>query len=97
MDRNLSILQWNSRSINANKGSFDVALSDLKVDVATINETWLKPNFNFTIANYFPVGADRLDGKGGVMILIKNNINYQGYTISLTFSYSNLRCKNQII
>ena len=77
MDRNLSILQWNSRSINANKGSFEVALSDLKVDVATVNETWLKPNFNFTIANYFPVRADRLDGKGGVMILIKNNINYQ--------------------
>lgn len=49
----LKILQWNPRSINSNKGSFEYFLHYRGIKIALINNTQLKPNQPFNICLYF--------------------------------------------
>lgn len=77
LNNNFSIVQWNARSINPNKGSLEVLLYSLDIQVAVISETWLRKNYDFKINSYKAVRADRFDGRGGSMILVKNYLEFE--------------------
>lgn len=70
-------LQWNCRSLNANKNSLIRLLQKHKIDIALISETWINPDKTPpTINNYNIIHTDRGDGKGGSAILIRKTIPF---------------------
>ncbi|KAH0814294.1 hypothetical protein GEV33_008497 [Tenebrio molitor] len=67
------ILQWNARSIAANKSNLLNYLKTETIDFMLISETWLTPHHTFKIGSYSCIRKDRgPDGKGGVAILVSN-------------------------
>ena len=66
MDK-INIGQWNCRSAISNKVNLENLL---------LSEIWLKPERYIALSGYNIVRKDRLDGKGGVAILLKQNIKY---------------------
>lgn len=72
----LRLLQWNCRSLNANKESLDDLISKFFPDIILLTETWLKPNQNFYLKNFKIIRCDRPDGYGGSAILIHKNIPF---------------------
>lgn len=78
-----TILQWNCRSLNANKNALSRLLQNYKVDIALLSETWLKPGKTPPrIKNYNIVHTDRNDGYGGSAILIRKSVPYSEITIT---------------
>lgn len=66
------ILQWNARSLRANKESFERYLNERHVDIVCVCETWFKVNEQLRFKGYKIVHEAREDGKGGVAILVKH-------------------------
>lgn len=75
------ILQWNSRSLFANKSDLIQLLDEHDVSVAAISETWLKPSFHLRIPGYYCLRHDRPDGKGGTALIIHNSIPFKQINI----------------
>lgn len=63
----LTILQWNARSLIANGQEFKHFISNLqdKPNIIFIQETWLKPQWDFVIQGYTAIRNDWVNGKGG--------------------------------
>lgn len=76
-DLQLKILQWNIRSVNSNYHNLINFIGDEQPDVVFLNETWLKKDFKFRVKHFKIVRNDRLDGKGGVATLIKDNLDFE--------------------
>lgn len=74
---NIKIMQWNARSLVSNKHSLSMFLKSEKIDIALISETWLKPNLTMTFTGYDLIRSDRINGKGGVAILVGSKLRYQ--------------------
>lgn len=72
----INFLQWNIRSIKANKVFLETTLFSNKIGCALIAETWLKPTEDFNLSGYNIIRANRLDGYGGSCIIIKKGIPY---------------------
>lgn len=68
------IIQWNARSVKANKDSLRHLMLQTTIDIFAITETWLKPNEPFAYPGYIVVRDDRDDGYGGAALLIKQGI-----------------------
>ena len=75
MDK-INIGQWNCRSAISNKVNLENFLFEEKIHLAMLSETWFKPERYIAFSGYNIVRNDRLDGKGGVAILLKQNIKY---------------------
>ena len=75
MDK-INIGQWNCRSAISNKVNLENLLFEEKIHLAMLSETWFKPERYIAFSGYNIVRNDRLDGKGGVAILLKQNIKY---------------------
>ncbi|PVD27236.1 hypothetical protein C0Q70_12391 [Pomacea canaliculata] len=80
--RPLNILQWNAEGVYNKKLALTERLHAEKIDVACIQETHLNPNHRFTIRGYQTFRMDR-EGrhKGGVLILVKNNIPARDFQV----------------
>ncbi len=75
----LIILQWNARSLISNGQEFKKFIAELtdKPHVICIQETWLKPQWDFVIYDYTAIRNDREAGKGGgVATFVRNGLNY---------------------
>ncbi|XP_059143428.1 uncharacterized protein LOC131930817 [Physella acuta] len=71
----LVILQWNAEGVHKKKEALKIFLHENKVDVACIQETHLNNNLRFSIRGYTCIRQDRENRpKGGILILIKNDI-----------------------
>ena len=77
MDSSINIVQWNSRSLISNKVFLDNYLQSKRVDILAISETWCKPSNSIRCSGYNIQRFDRIDGKGGVAIMIKHNYCFQ--------------------
>lgn len=55
------ILQWNARSLLSNGQDFKQFIDSrsVKPDIMCIQETWLKPRFDFVLNNYIVIRRDR--------------------------------------
>jgi ribonuclease HI len=73
---NSVVVQWNSRSINNKKSDLYHIINKLSPFAVSLQETWLKPEFNFKISGYSCLREDRSDSYGGVAILIKHSIPF---------------------
>lgn len=61
------ILQWNARSLLSNGQDFKQFIDNknVKPDIMCIQETWLKPRFDFVLNNYVVIRRDREQRSGG--------------------------------
>lgn len=71
---NLNIIQWNCQSINRKAITFESFLSQEKVHIAVLSETWLKCGSRFNITGYNIYRFDRTEANGGVAIVIHRSI-----------------------
>lgn len=79
-------MQWNARSAASNKNSLCKFLSENNIGIALISETWFKPNTIINIYGYHIIRNDRVDGKGGVAILIKNTLPFNELIVTHNFN-----------
>lgn len=84
MSDEIRIIQINIRSLNKNKNLLEYILHRDKIDIALISETWLN-NDNTSISGYTIYNKNRVDGYGGVAILISNKIISSAVTHTLNF------------
>lgn len=71
---NINIIQWNCQSIRPKSMSLESLLTQEKVHIAVLSETWLEPDSYFHINGYNTFRLDRLDGYGGVAILTHKSV-----------------------
>lgn len=97
----LKVMQINIRSIMSKKDILEHYLESKHVDIALICETWLKDN-NIRFKHYNILTCNRIDGYGGVAIIIRKNIAYHNITqvdympiesIQTTIYYEDLKLK----
>lgn len=73
----LKIITWNANSIRDKKLELIHFIQQHKPDVLLFQETFLKPQINFSIPNYTTYRSDRLTGRGGgTAITINKNIDH---------------------
>lgn len=74
---NLIIAAWNADNIKLKKHELQQFLSENKIDIMLISETWLRAGDKLNYANYTTYREDRKDGPGGgVAILIKRTLTH---------------------
>lgn len=74
------IMQWNARSLIANGQELKHHIQELSVkpNIICIQESWLKPTFDFIIYGYTSVCKDRSSAAGGgVVTFIQQGFNYR--------------------
>lgn len=76
-----TILQWNSRSASSNKDDLIRLLHLHAISIAAVSETWFKPSQLFKVSGYQCLRDDRIDGKGGAALLIKNSLPFSPVSI----------------
>jgi len=83
---NINILQWNARSITANKNSLTRYISlHPQFSIIAVSETHLKPNQPFRFQNFTSFRADRNHMRGGgAALLVHTSIAAQQTTINTT-------------
>lgn len=73
----LKITSWNANGIRSKKRTFIDFLETHKINVALVQETFLKPSTKFTLPNYIVYRTDRLETeKGGTLIAVKEKIKH---------------------
>lgn len=72
----LKIVQWNCRSAVSNKSELTHLINKYDPFIIALAETWLTPSFAFNVNNYFCLREDRIDGYGGVALLIKSSCSF---------------------
>uniref|UniRef100_A0A6P7HGS4 Uncharacterized protein LOC114348514 n=1 Tax=Diabrotica virgifera virgifera TaxID=50390 RepID=A0A6P7HGS4_DIAVI len=71
---NINMLQWNGRSVLANKGTLERYLFDKNISICFLSETWFKRKMNIHFSGYNIYREDRHDGYGGVALLLKSSL-----------------------
>lgn len=74
---NLKIIHFNIRSLRSGKDLIEHYLNKEQVDIAMIQEHWLKPKEIIKIKNFNVSLFCRVNGYGGVAFLVRDNIKYK--------------------
>jgi exonuclease III len=75
--QSFNILQWNCRSIKGKNHFLQICLQTHDVQIFALQETWLKEDEVFSIRGYNILHHDGTDGYRGVLIGIKNSIQFK--------------------
>lgn len=65
------------RGFKTNKNELENILKVKKIDIGLIQETLLPPNHKLKIHGYSLISKERKMGGGGVLILVKNGLNFK--------------------
>lgn len=76
LDKKLNFLQWNCQSAVAKKEHLEYLLHRFDIHVALLSETWFKPGVYYKFSKYDLIRLDRVDGRAGVAILVRSDLNY---------------------
>lgn len=77
-NQTIKILIWNSRGIRNKLYEFFDTLIRESIDIALVNETWLKSDVVMNHPEYFCYRCDRESGKGGgVATVVRKNISHK--------------------
>lgn len=85
-------MHWNAQGITNPETQLDLEnfIREKQIDLISINETFLKPNHRFKLANYKVYREDRINHGGGVLIAIKNSIPHARLIKYPTLSIENI-------
>nr|CAI5823078.1 unnamed protein product [Callosobruchus analis] len=84
--KKLKIIQWNARSFQANRHSFNQLQVEEEFDIALISETWFKSTHNINLKHFNVIRKDRANASGGVAIFISKALSYEIITFSNNFN-----------
>jgi len=70
------IMQWNANGLLSKQAEFKQHIANSAHDVICIQETFLKENKHMYVSGYDIIRSDRIDAKGGLMMLIKHGVKY---------------------
>ncbi|GBP38132.1 hypothetical protein EVAR_80415_1 [Eumeta japonica] len=72
--KNITLLSFNANGLQSNVPELTKCMSEHNIDIALIQETFLKPNMNkaCTIAGYVQIRTDRTHGRKGALPSITN-------------------------
>lgn len=73
----VNIVQWNAQSIRPKLVSFGALLSQEKVHLAIVSETWLEADSSIHLSEYDFHRNDRDDGYGGAAIISHKSLKVQ--------------------
>lgn len=78
----LTIIHWNARSLFANLAEFKIFLYSKRPHLACISETWFMPKYKPTFVDYQIFRHDRLNAKGGGMLMLcRSTVNCSKITL----------------
>lgn len=77
----LNIIQWNAQSLRSKLIAFEQFLSQEKIHIAALSETWLTPDISIKVNGYNIYRKDRDGGWGGVAILVHKSIKAVQFNI----------------
>lgn len=102
--RNLKFVQHNITSIRPSdtRKALKNFLSINNIDIALLQEIWIKPNEEYKFNGYKFVKLSRQNGYGGVGILVRNEITFQEFALPdlnplETIAIKTLNTENQIL
>jgi exonuclease III len=72
----ISIIQHNINGLIAHIREFKHFLLQKQVDIVCLQETFLKPTKTANFPGYTTIRKDRIDRKGGLLILVKQGIKF---------------------
>jgi len=72
----VSLMQWNANGLLWKQSEFKQHVANNDYDVICIQETFLKQSKQIRIPGYDTIRSDRLEAKGGLMMLIKHGVKY---------------------
>lgn len=78
----LQIVQFNINGFMAHVRELKHFISVRDIDICLIQETFLKPKKQFSLPGYVVLRKDRLDPRGGLLILIKQGIRFSEIKIN---------------
>lgn len=75
----LKLLQWNAQGATTQAviAQIDYVLNTEQIDIAFIAETFLQPTHHFELTNFKSHRSDRNSHGGGVLIAIRDNMEYK--------------------
>lgn len=88
----INILQWNAQSLRPKIAEFQALLSQEKIHIALISETWLEPGSSLNVSRYNIFRNDRIDSYGGVAIIIHKSIRVQLEVLNGSNSGIEIKC-----
>lgn len=79
MNKRIKILQSNIQSVRRTEKREELTflLNQDQIEIACLQEIWLKPKENFRIKGYNFAGKRREEGYGGVGILLREDVEYE--------------------
>ena len=70
----------NIRGLKRNIEELVFTLEEKKIDIVSINKTFLRPKHKITIPGYKIIRKDRSTGRGGgVVLIVKYNISFDSF------------------
>ena len=89
--KDLNLMHVNIRGLRRNIEELIFTLEEKKVDIASINETFLRPKHKITIPGYKIIRKDHSTGQGGrVALIAKDNISFDSFELNINNNKGNV-------
>lgn len=84
MNNRIKVLQSNIQSVRLTEKREELTflLNQTQIELACLQEIWLKPEETFNIKGYNFVSKRRTEGYGGVGLLLRDDIEYEELNIN---------------
>ena len=89
--KDLNLMHINIRGLRHNMEELIFTLDKKKIDITSINKTFLKPKHKITIPGYNIIRKDRSTGQGrGVALIVKDNIRFWNFEFNINNNIGNV-------
>ena len=89
--KDLNLMHINIRGLRRNIEELIFTLEEKTIDIAFINEVFLKPEQKIIIPGYKIIRKDRSSGKGGgVVLIVKDNISFDSFELNINNNKGNV-------
>ena len=89
--KDLNLMHINIRGLRRNIEELIFTLEEKTIDIAFINEVFLKPEHKIIIPGYKIIRKDRSSGKGGgVVLIVKDNISFDSFELNINNNKGNV-------
>ena len=89
--RDLNLMHINIRGLRRNIKELIFTLEVKKIDIESINETFLRSKHKITIPGYKIIRKDRSTGQeGDVALIVKDNISFDSFELNISNNKGNV-------
>ena len=89
--KDFNLMHINIKGLRRNIEELIFTLEEKKIDIASINKTFLKPEHKIIIPGYKIIRKDRSSGTGGgVALIVKDNISFDSFELNINNNKGNV-------